>query len=107
MSPFWTSLFTHLRGCGRNATLFMFALAGCFGVLTLCALACQDEVRRYILPALPWLGLVPILWICFAVRRARARQRQRLLRGPLSDDELHKARAKLVRPKPTPPGTAF
>ena len=99
MSPFWTSLFTHLRDCGRNATLFMFALAGCLGVLALCALACQSEFRRFVLPALPWLCIFPVAWICLVIRRARLRRRDRLQRAALSDDELHKARSKLLKPR--------
>jgi hypothetical protein len=97
MSPFWGSLFGHLRNCGRNATLFMFALAGCLGVLLLAVIVCQSELRRFIFPVLPWLGLLPVAWVCLAIRRARVRRRERLLRPPLSDDELRAARSKLQK----------
>ena len=95
MSPFWTSLFDHLRNCGRNAALFLFALAGCFAVLALCAMVCQSELQRFIVPFLPGLGLLAVAWVCLAIRRARVRRRERLLRPPLSDDELRAARSKL------------
>jgi hypothetical protein len=99
MSPFWGSLFGHLRDCGRNASLFMFALAGCLGVLAVCAGVCQSELSRFILPALPWLGLLGLGWVCLAIRRARVRRHERLPRAPLSDDELRVARSKLQNPR--------
>src|ERR1035438_7305025 len=99
MSPFWGSFFGHLRDCGRNATLFMFALAGFFGVLALCAIVCQSEFRRFVLPVLPGLGLLAAAWICVVIRRACMRRRERLLRSPLSDDELRVARLKLQKPQ--------
>jgi hypothetical protein len=99
MSPFWSSLLDHLRDCGRNAALFMFALAGCLAVLALCAMVCESELRRFISPALPWLGLLSVAWVCLAIRRARARRRERLFRPPLSDDELRVARSKLQKPR--------
>ena len=98
MSPFWGSLFEHLRGCGRSATLFLLALAGFLGLVVLLAIiACQSELRRFILLVLPWLGLPVVAWICVAIRRARARRRERLVRPPLSDDELRVARSKLQK----------
>jgi hypothetical protein len=77
----------------------MFALAGSLGVLALCAIVCQSEFRRFILPALPWLSLLPVAWVCLAIRRARVRRRERLPRSPLSDDELRVARSKLQKPQ--------
>ena len=100
MSPFWGSLFEHLRGCGRSATLFLFALAGFLGLVVLLAIiACQSELRQFILHALPWLSLPVAAWICVAIRRACVRRRERLLRSPLSDDELRVARLKLRKPR--------
>ena len=75
----------------------MFALAGCFGVLFLCAIAWQSELRQFFAPALPWLGLLAVAWICLAIRHARLRRRDRLERAALSDDELRKARSKLLK----------
>jgi hypothetical protein len=99
MSPFWSSLFSQLRDCGRNATLFVFALAGCLGVLVLAIIVCQSELLRFILPVLPGLGLLAVAWVCVAIRRACVRRRERLLRSPLSDDELRVARLKLRKPR--------
>src|ERR1039458_4670406 len=120
MSPFWSSLFSQLRDCGRNATLFVFALAGCLGVLVLAIIVCQSELLRFILPVLPGLGLLAVAWVCVAIRRrpvlpglgllavawfcvairrACVRRRERLLRSPFSDDELRVARLKLRKPR--------
>jgi len=98
MSPFWSSLFVHLRDCGRNASLFMFALAGCLGVLLLALFVCQSELRRFIIPALPWLAVLLLAWVCLAIRRARLRRLEKLHRSPLSEDELRVARSKLRKP---------
>ena len=99
MSPFWSSLFGHLRDCGRNATLFLVALGGSLGVLLVCAMVCQSELGRFIPPALPWLGLLAVVWICVVIHRARVRRRARLARSPMSDDELRVARSKLLKPR--------
>jgi hypothetical protein len=99
MSPFWGSFFGHLRDCGRNATLFMFALAGSLGVLVLAIIVCRSELLRFVLPVLPGLGLLVVAWVCVAIRRACVRRRERLLRSPLSDDELRVARLKLRKPQ--------
>ena len=97
MNHFWASLFEHLKGCGQNATLFLLALAGVFAMVTLTALALEPQVRRHLVAALPWLGLLLFVWICWIVRRMRARRRERLRHSPLSEDELSKARRKLAR----------
>ena len=99
MSPFWSSLFSQLRDCGRNATLFVFALAGCLGVLVLAIIVCRSELLRFVLPVLPGLGLLAVAWVCVTIRRARVRRRERLLRVSLSDDELRVARLKLRKPQ--------
>ena len=91
-------MFSHLRDCGRHANLFIFALAGCLGVLLLAIMVCQSELRRFIFPALPWLGVFLLVWVCLAIRRVRRRRRERLPRSPLSDDELRVARSKLRKP---------
>ncbi len=99
MTPFWSGLFDHLRECGRNATLFMFALAGFFSLLILAAVVCNTEVRQYALPALAIPGILALIWLGREIRRARARHRERLQRGPLSYDELRVAREKLQKAK--------
>jgi len=99
MTPFWNSLFDHLKGCGRNATLFMFALAAFFGLLILAAVVFTTEIRQYLLPALGIPGILALIWLSREIRRARVRRRERLQRGPLSDDELRVAREKLQKAK--------
>jgi hypothetical protein len=97
MSHFWSSLFEHLKDCGQNATLFLVALAGFIGLLVVAAIIIHTEVGQYFIAALPWLGVLLAAWGCLAFRRARARRRERLRQLPLSEDEVSKARSKLVR----------
>jgi hypothetical protein len=100
MSPFWGSLFDHLRDCGRNATLFMFALAGLLVLLLLAGIIAEHGLQRYFLYALGLFALVALAWVCVGIRRACIRRRERLQRGPLSDDELRVARSKLRKVRP-------
>jgi hypothetical protein len=97
MGPFWTSLFEHLKGCGRNATLFIATLGGLLVLLCLIAIICSTELYKALLPGLPVVGLLAAAWMIVAIRRARARRRDRLERSPLSRDELRVARSKLVK----------
>ena len=96
MNPFWSG-FEHLKNCGRDATPFLYTLAGILGLLIAVAVILQTELCSYALPALPWIGLVAAGWMCLAIRRSMARRRERLERRLLSDDELFKARCKLVQ----------
>ena len=97
MSPFWAGLFENLRGRGRDAPLFMLVLPSLIVALLVAAEIPEAVYRNSILPALPWVGLVVMVWGTRAFLRARARSRERLGRSTLSDDERCKARAKLVR----------
>ena len=97
MNNFWASLFDHLKGCGQNATLFLVALAGVFGLVALIAVAIEPQARRYLVASLPWLGVFLAVWTGWFVRRVRARRRERLGHSPLSEDELAKARCKLAK----------
>jgi hypothetical protein len=97
MNHFWASLFDHLKGCGQHATLFLVALAGVVGLVVVAVIIVESEFRQYFIGALPWLGIFLVVWICQAIRRARARRRARLLQSPLSEDELSKARCKLAK----------
>ncbi len=97
MSLFWTSLFAHLKNCGRNAAFFIIALAGVFILVLLCAWFCASGLLQYLGPVQPWLGLLAAIWACASLRRALARRRERLQRVPLSDHELQVARARLLK----------
>jgi hypothetical protein len=97
MSPFWAGLFENLRGRGRNAAVFLVALTCLLIALLMAARIPADVWRDYIFPV--GLGLALLLaaralWVAWL---ARARQRERLAGHALSADELHKARAKLVK----------
>ena len=97
MGPFWTSLFEHLKRCGRSGTLFIFALAGLVVLAALATIICTTELYKYLLPVLPVIGVVALAWAGVAIRRARARRHERLHHSPLSRDELRVARSKLVK----------
>jgi hypothetical protein len=97
MSPFWASLFEELRGRGRNGTLFIFAIAILLGLLLFAAQIPRDVYVNYVLPVLPWAGLLVAAGSVWSILKGRARRRERLQRGPLSRDELTKARSKLVK----------
>ena len=97
MSPFWTSFFVHLKDCGRNATVFMITLAGLFILIVLTFLICENHLENYVIRALPGVGVFAVIWAGVAIRRARARRRERLGYPPLSFDEVRKARSKLTK----------
>jgi hypothetical protein len=97
MGPFWTSFFEHLKDCGRDATLFMMALAGFIGVLVLIAILESTRLREYFLQAAFVLLLLLLVRLVFLIRRFRARRRQSLRFPPLSRDELRVARSKLMK----------
>src|SRR5262245_29724340 len=98
MSPFWCSLFEHLKGCGRNATLFMAALAGFFALLTAAAVLWQSPLRDYLWPLPCLLAIGAFMWIYLTIRQARARRRDRLGSKILSDNERRVALGKLHKP---------
>ncbi len=97
MGPFWGSLFDHLKDCGRSGSLFIFTIGGLLVLLGLAGIICGLGLHKYLLPALPGILLLTLAWAGVAIRRARARRRQRLDHSPLSRDELRVARSKLVR----------
>ena len=97
MGPFWSSLFEHLKHCGRGGTVFMLTLAGLVVLAALAAIVCATQLYNYLLPVLPVIAVVAFAWVAVAVRRARARRRERLHYSPLSRDELRVARSKLVK----------
>lgn len=97
MIPFWTSLSDDLKVCGRNVKFFLCVFIAFFGVPVLIAVVIETRVREYLLPALPWAGVVALAWLAVGIHRARARRRERLQRRPLSCDELRVARSKLMK----------
>jgi hypothetical protein len=99
MGPFWSSLFGHLKDCGRNATLFICIFAGLLGAILLFAVLLQSSLHDYVIKALPWASALLFLWGGVAVFRACMRRRDRPQRPPLSEDEIIKARSKLIRPR--------
>jgi uncharacterized membrane protein YccC len=88
----WTSFFQHLRGCGRDATMFIVALVSMLAGLIF-------------VPAMGWLTW-PILgallaWLCVMMIRAvvrAARPEPKLGRlPPLCERDWRKARERLTR----------
>lgn len=97
MGPFWTSFFEHLKDCGRDATVFMMALAGFIAVLVIVALLESTRLREYFGQAALVLFLLTLVRLVFLVRRFRARRREYPRFPPLSRDERRVARSKLVK----------
>ena len=97
MGPFWTSFFEHLRDCGRDAALFMMALAGFIAVLGIIAVLESTWLRDYFLQGALVMLLFALIRFALLVRRFRARRRERLRFPPLSRDEQRVARSKLVK----------
>lgn len=101
MSPFWASLFDHLKDCGRNATIFLAGLAGFSGALVVGTIMFKivhdQDFHPYLPAALTGTGLVIVVWSFTAIRRAFGRDRERLRHPPLSCDELRVARSKLLK----------
>jgi hypothetical protein len=95
MSPFWASLFQYLRHCGRDATLFIVALIGIGGLCVLAAIIQANGLQEYLIYVWPPVVIAVLIWACVAIRRMRARRRERLHRQPLSADELRAALSKL------------
>ena len=97
MSPFWAGLFEDLKGRGRNASLFIFVLHTLVLLAVFAGRIRQETYRDYILPAVPVVALIAVMWLAKIIQNARARRRGRLNLSSLSRDELNRARAKLVK----------
>jgi hypothetical protein len=121
MNHFWTSLFGHLKGCGRNATLFIATLVLLFVLLIAGAAIWETPLRDYLWPVPCLIAAGSLYWFYRAYRAIRewgARRRERLGQSRLSDDELRVAIGKLGRGRNTllkppprhvklPPATPF
>lgn len=97
MGPFWKSLGEDLKDRGRNPMVFIIAVAVFFGLDGLIAIINETGLTQYVTSSLPWMGVLAVVWAGTAIRRARARRRERLQHPPLSCDELRVARSKLVK----------
>ena len=97
MSPFWASLFDHLKECGRNATLFIITLGCLFILLIAVAIVCANNLQQYLVQALPAVALLLLGWTCAVFRRGRCQRAEPHHRNPLSEDELRAARSKLTK----------
>jgi uncharacterized membrane protein YbhN (UPF0104 family) len=97
MNHFWASFFVHLKDCGRNATLFMIALAGVFGLMLLTAALYENHLENYLIGVVSVAAIFMFVSTIAAFVRARTRRRERLSHSPLSLDEMRKARAKLTK----------
>jgi arginine exporter protein ArgO len=101
MSPFWVGLFENLRGRGRNATLFLIALAALFGVLlvsgVLAEILSSKDYGDYARIVLTLVGIVVVIWFGRMFCRGFFAKYDRSNISRLSSDELTKARSKLLR----------
>ena len=90
------SLWDTWRG-RRNFSYFFVGLAGFVTLFIVGAVIHHFGLEKYIVPALPCLGVLFVVWFAQGIRRERARRRERLRRAPLSRDELRVARSKLMQ----------
>ena len=75
----------------------MLSLVGFFISLIVVGLLIRNGFHQQLLPALPVVAICFAIWMVKAWRRMRAMHNQRPECGPLSRDELRKARSKLVK----------
>jgi len=96
MNPFWRSFFDEFKDRGRDATPFLFTL----GVLVPAVFIAEANGLQITL-ALPWAGVLVVVWMLIwavgAICRHRRRRYDRWERRELSCDELRVARSKLLR----------
>jgi hypothetical protein len=92
LRPLWTTW-----RCRRNANLFMFSIAGFFVSLAIIGIIVSTGLYQHLLPVLPVVAICFAIWTVKTFRRMRALRNARPERGPLSRDELRKARSKLVK----------
>ena len=92
LKPLWTTW-----RCRSNANLFMLSLVGFFASLVVIAILIHTGVHRHLLPALPVVAIYFAIWTVRTWRRMLALRKERPEFGPLSRDELRKARSKLVK----------
>ena len=104
MDPFWRTFSEELKARGRDATPFIFTLAGLACLLIAAAIVNEVNESRLvglIAPGLPWAGAIAVVWaarrVMLAIRRARKRRREHWERHELSCDEWRVARSKLKK----------
>ena len=90
--PFWTTW-----RCRSNANLFMLTLIGFFISLVLVGVVIRTGFYQHLLPVFPIAAVYFAVWAFRTWRRMRDQRSQRAECGPLSRDELRKARSKLVK----------
>jgi hypothetical protein len=96
MDSFWGSLFEHLKQCGRNAAIFLVALALVVGLLLISISAGHSDLLPFVLGGVAGIGLCVVLRLAISFRRNFLIQRERLRFPQLSSDEVTKARSKLL-----------
>src|SRR5688572_3814738 len=92
LKPLWTTW-----RCRSNANLFILSSVGFFASLVFIAILIRTGIHQYLLPALPVVAIYFAIGTVRTWRRMRALRKQRPECGPLSRDELRKARSKLVK----------
>jgi hypothetical protein len=92
LKPFWTTW-----RCRSNANLFIVSLIGFFISLVLIGIIIRTGFYQHLLPAFPIAAIYFGVWAWRMWRQMRQQQSQRAECGPLSRDELRKARSKLVK----------
>jgi hypothetical protein len=92
LKPLWTTW-----RCRSNANLFLLSLTGFLISLLVLGLIIRSGFAQHLLPVLPVVAVYFAIWTVKTWRRMRALRNARAECGPLSRDELRKARSKLVQ----------
>ena len=98
MNSFWNNLYDRHKD-RRYATIFLVAILTFFG-LALTGLFLYLHAPAFNVPllyVLPGLSVLIVALIWMAVRRARGPRKSPSAYPPLSRDEKHKARSKLLK----------
>jgi hypothetical protein len=95
MNSFWGNRYDSFKD-RRYGGLFVSTVLAFIALLVLGAAIGLFNQQIYFPYLLPGIGLLTAAWIWRGLHRARAERKKRLQYSPLSRDELHKARSKLV-----------
>ncbi|HEY1718689.1 MAG TPA: hypothetical protein VGH42_10425 [Verrucomicrobiae bacterium] len=99
MNSIWSNLYDSFKD-RRYAFLFFATFFASLILIVLVAGVCgmidDSNIQAYFLQVLPGVGILIIALVWRAIRKTRARRRNKFQRQEMSRDEIRKARSKLV-----------
>jgi hypothetical protein len=88
----WNS-FKDRRYAALFFVIFLVSIGTFFGLLAFFQI---PNLQKYVLQSLPGIGILIMVLVWRAIRKARARRGEKFRRQEMSRDEIRKARSKLV-----------